>query len=368
LRTVELREGFIPAPLAVGFEITQELFRPLMEAREAVARLDGAGRFLPAGQLLVRPLQQREAIRSSSLEGTYATPEELLAYELEPKEPTSSEDPVNTWREVFNYDRALRQGQDLLNELPISNRLIRMLHETLLTGVRGKDRTPGVFRKRQVHVGSDRRFVPPPPEDVENLMGDLEGYINLDTQTDPLIKAFLAHYQFETIHPFLDGNGRVGRLILTLMIFNGCALKQPWLYLSAYFDRYKDEYIDALFRVSTEGNWLNWIKLCLRATASEANDAMARIDALVILKTEYEAKIATASLPARLMQIVLALFDFPMISVPIVVKKCNVTFPTAKKDVERLMELGILSPSSLRGSPQNYIASQIFKIAYTDTI
>lgn len=358
--------AFIPATLPRNWEPPREIISLLIDAREALARLDGVGRYIPSHALLLRPLQQREAIRSSSLEGTYATPEELLAYEMEPKEPASSADRANDWREVLNYDRALRQGQELLKGIPISSRLIRELHATLLGGVRGRDRTPGEFRQRQVHIGSDRRFIPPPADQVSNLIADLEIYIHDETGTDPLIKAFLAHYQFETIHPFLDGNGRVGRLVLSLMVFVGCRLKFPWLYLSAYFDRYKDEYINNLFRVSTHADWLSWVRFCLQATVTEANDAIRRIDQLLTLKNKYEQKIASARLSARANQIMLDLFGTPMVSAPSVARKFSVTFPTAKNDIDRLISLDILSPSTMQGSPQYYIAKEIFSAAYNE--
>jgi Fic family protein len=170
-------------------------------------------------------------LKSSSLEGTYATPEQLLLFEIEPREPKSSKDPVNSWREVSNYSRALRIGQDLLSDLPISLRLIKELHKELLRGVRGENKNPGNFRRTQVHIGSDRRFIPPPPTKVKDCLNDLELYIHTENNIDPLIAAFMVHYQFETIHPFMDGNGRVGRLLLSLMIFQNCNLKSPWLYL-----------------------------------------------------------------------------------------------------------------------------------------
>lgn len=358
--------AFIPAQLPRDFELPIELYPKLISAREKLSRLDGAGRFMPASSIVLRPLQQREAIKSSRLEGTFATAEELLAYGLEPKEPASQADPANAWKEVFNYDDALQKGRQMIEKLPLSNRLIRALHNVLLTGVRGADRTPGDFRKRQVHIGSDRRFVPPPAAQVEDLMQDLENYMNeSESALDPLLRSFLAHYQFETIHPFLDGNGRVGRLLLSLMIWKTCELQHPWLYLSAYFERNKDEYIEALFDVSARGNWGGWVKICLNATIAETQDAMERIDRLLALRKDYEARISQAkSAPARLHNVLSLLLAQPMVTIPSLVKQFGVTFPTAQADVERLMELKILSPSARRSKPQYYIAHDIFSVAY----
>ena len=359
--------AFIPAPLPRDWHLPSDLVPLLVDARQALARLDGAGRYLPSNTFLLRPLQRREALRSSALEGTFATAEELLAYGLEPKDPTSSTDPVNSWREVFNYDAALQQAQRLLVDLPLSSRVIRELHATLLAGVRGTDRTPGAFRKRQVHIGSERRFVPPPPNQVEDLIMDLEKYMNDTLETDCLIQAFLAHYQFETIHPFLDGNGRVGRLLLSLMVFRKCGLQSPWLYLSPYFDKHKDEYIDRLFAVSTQGDWSSWVKLCLRATISEAKNALIRIDKLLELKTKYEEKLAKEPRSSvRLQQIVVSLLSSPLTTVPALAKQFKVSFPTAQQDVRKLVNLGILAESSRSSKPQYYISREFFQATYSE--
>ncbi len=359
--------AFIPAPLPRNWELPSDLVDLLVDARQSLARLDGAGRYLPSNTFLLRPLQQREALRSSALEGTFATAEELLAYGLEPKEPSSSTDPVNSWREVFNYDAALQQGQKLLTELPLSSRVIRTLHETLLRGVRGTDRTPGVYRNRQVHIGSERRFVPAPPDKIEDLIADLEKYMNETLETDVLIQGFFAHYQFETIHPFLDGNGRVGRLLLSLMIFKKCSLQSPWLYLSPYFDKHKDEYINRLFAVSTQGDWASWVRLCLRATISEATNALVRIDKLIKLKRQYEEKLAQQPRSTvRLQQIVVSLLSSPLTTIPALAKQFNVSFPTAQQDVRKLVALQILQESPRDTKPKYYVSREFFAAAYDE--
>jgi Fic family protein len=361
--------AFVPANIPRNWELPTHLYSKLISAREKLARLDGAGRFMPASSILLRPLQQREAITSSRLEGTFATAEELLAYGLEPKNPTSATDPTNAWREVFNYDEALQKGQQALEKLPLSNRVIKNLHSVLLSGVRGADRTPGQFRTKQVHIGSDRRFVPPPPEKIEDLMHDVEKYMNESENTlDPLIRSFLVHYQFETTHPFLDGNGRVGRLLLSLMVYKTCGLQQPWLYLSAYFARHKNEYIDALFNVSAQGNWAAWASVCLNATISESQDAIDRIDKLLTLKKTYEEKInKTKGANIRLTQILASLFASPLVTIPSLQKQFNVTFPTAQADVDKLITMQILRKSSRPHRPQFYIASEIFSVAHMES-
>ena len=359
--------AFLPDPLPETWQPPSGMVPLLVRAREALARLDAAGRFLPTSRLLLRPLQQREALKSSSLEGTYASPEDLLAYGLSPKEPSSARDPVNDWREVFNYDKALREGQQILEQdHPLSNRFIRGLHETLLTGVRGSSKAPGQFRRTQVHIGSDRRFVPPPAAAIPDLMGDLEKFIHADLEMDGLVRAFFAHYQFETIHPFLDGNGRVGRLLLSLLVYRWCGLHGPWLYLSAFFDRYKDEYIRGLFRVSTEGAWHEWIDFCLRATVVQAEDSMNRVDKLIALQKKYDELIAARNWPGRMHQVVAYLLGSPMIDIPTLAKEFSVTYPTAKTDVTRLIEIGVLALTGRYGRARFYVAREIYHIAYSE--
>jgi Fic family protein len=360
--------AFVPHKIPRNWALPTDLYSKLVTAREKLARLDGAGRYMPASSLLLRPLQQREAITSSRLEGTFATAEELLAYGLEPKNPTSPADPVNSWKEVFNYDKALQQGQKLLKKLPLSNRVIKELHNVLLSGVRGANANPGEFRRHQVHIGSTRRFVPTPPEQIDSLMKDVEEYMNDDTDTlDPLIRSFLAHYQFEAIHPFADGNGRVGRLLLSLMVHITCELQQPWLYLSPYFEQHKDEYIESLFNVSTKGDWRNWVNICLNATIAETQEAMEKIDQLLELKRKYEERIhESKGSNIRLMRILETLLASPMITVPSVQRSCKITFPTAQSDVEKLVAMGILVKSNLDRKPQYYIARQIFSVAYRE--
>lgn len=172
-------------------------------------------------------MADREAIRSSRLEGTYASPRELLLFELEPRESKSDRDPVNDHREVFNYRRALLQGTE--SELPLSLRLLRELHDILLTGVRGKEKSPGEFRRIPVGIGSEGRFIPPPADAIANCLDDLEKYFHREqAEIDGLVDCFLCHYQFETIHPFIDGNGRVGRLLLAIMMQQRLGMSKPW--------------------------------------------------------------------------------------------------------------------------------------------
>jgi Fic family protein len=267
-----LNHAFIPYPLPPHWAWPTRLWPLLLEARTSLAKLDGIGKHLPNPQLLLRPLQNRESLRSSSLEGTYSTPKQQLLFQIDPQYPSSASDPANADREVYNYGRALRLYAENQYELPISLRLIRELHKVLLEGGRGADRRPGEFRKTQNQIGHPARFVPPPPNYLPECLDNFEKYLHQESPYDPLVNAFIAHYQFEAIHPFQDGNGRVGRLLLAIVIKEWCALSDPWLYMSAFFDENRDEYIDRLFRISTEGDWEGWIEFCLRGVVFQARD------------------------------------------------------------------------------------------------
>lgn len=359
--------SFIPSPLPSQWEIPPSLWPLLVNAREEMARLDGVGRHMPTYELLLRPLQKREALKSSSLEGTYATPEQLLLFEIDPKEPKSQHDKINTWREVYNYGKALKLGQDLLNDIPFSLRLIRELHKELLSGVRGGHRDPGNFRQSQVHIGSDKRFIPPPPLEVMGLLDEFERYLHRENSIDPLVFCFMVHYQFETIHSFLDGNGRVGRLLLSLMLYKYCNLLSPWLYLSSFFDSYKDEYIDCLFNVSAKGDWNCWISFCLRATVYQAKDAIKRFDKLVSLRDQYLQRISSCGGSIRLHKIIEKLLESPAITIPIVSEMLKISYPTAKSDIDILINNNILVPSEIDQRPKIFLSPEVIKVAYSDS-
>lgn len=358
--------AFVPDPLPLSWSMPADMWPLLMAARESLARLDGVGRHLTNPQLLLVPLQQREALRSSSMEGTYATPEELLLYQMDQRDPASDADQANDWREVLNYGRSLQLGVNLLQDgLPISLRLVREMHRTLLSGVRGQDKRPSEFRDCQVHVGVGARFVPPPPNQVMACLDSFEKYHHAESSVDPLIRAFMAHYQFETIHPFRDGNGRVGRLLLSLTVAHWLEMGSPWLYMSAFFERHKDEYIDRLFMVSADGQWAQWITFCLQGVVEQANDTIRRIDQLVALREDFANRVAQSGGNARLHGIVERLFVSPVVTIPAVAIAAEVTYPTAKSDITRLVDLGILKEGTGM-TPKYFFSPQIYDIAFGD--
>ena len=357
--------SFLPDPLPPKWEFSTELWPLLAEAKQALGKLDGIGQTLPHPELLLQPLQQREALRSSSLEGTYATPEELLLFEIEPSTPTSKQDQANAWLEVHNYRVSLREGYNSLHDRPLSLSYIRELHKWLTSDVRGQEKSPGQFRNTQVHIGSGRRFVPAPPTHMQQLLEALEVSIrNPSEDYDPLVYCYLVHYQFETIHPFKDGNGRVGRLFLALTTCLWCKLSMPWLYMSPFFERYKDEYINLLFNVSARGSWTKWIEFCLRGTIEQSSDAIRRCQLLGKLKEDFLSRIEAGS--SRVHLIIEDLLSRPMTTVPIVRDSIPVSYPTAKLDVDFLVSIGILKPLEISKRPVFYYAPEIFNIAYAD--
>ncbi len=355
--------AFIPHELPPDWTFSvdsNEIWLLLCEAKESLGRLDGIGQTLHDPQLLLRPLGGREALTSSSLEGTYVTPHELLFFELDPTAHTSSKS--SEWREVSNYGRAMQHGMERLEKLPICLRVIKEIHEILLSGVRGGRATPGKFRRWQVQIGSDARFVPPPANYIDQLMANLELYMQFrDERYDPLVQAFIIHYQFEAIHPFADGNGRVGRVLLALMVYKWLKLSNPWLYMSAFYERFKNEYFGGLYDISARGDWSGWIKYCLRGVIWQTKDAIRRCNKLNALKEEYKRKVTQRS--SRSDPIIDDLFRHPLVTAPSVAAKHGVTQPTARSDIKKLVEAGILKP--LKGTrPKAFYAEQIFVIAY----
>lgn len=355
--------AFIPDALPPKWQWPEGLWRLLVEARKCLSSLDGTGKHLPNPEILMRPLQSREAQLSSQLEGTITDPQQQVLFEADPRYPTSTNDPNNAFREVFNYRRALRLKLDGEMDLPLSLRLIKELHAVLMNGVRGADQTPGEFRRIQNQIGWPARFVPPPPENLDETLFAFEEYLHSKDEFDPLVRAFLAHYQFETIHPFRDGNGRVGRLLLSLTIADWCGLSNQWLYMSAFFEKRKKEYMDLLLSVSTQGAWEDWIRFCLEGVIVQSIDAEKRCDKLLFLHRDFHARLKGGSV--RLSRLVDALFSRPVITVNQYKSHFDVAYPTARSDLKKLEVMGIVQP--LDGmSLITYYCAPIYHITYED--
>ena len=278
--------SFLPEPLPPDppIEWDDGLVRSLSDADRAIGRLDGLARSFSASDLFIAMYVKREAVLSSQIEGTQSSLDDVLAFEVD---APGLEHPADI-EETFNYVKAMNTGIRLLDELPMSGRLIREVHRELLVGVRGQERRPGHFRTSQNWIGpagctlQTATFVPPHPDAVIETLGQLEVYLN-DTSTPPLVQAALSHVQFETIHPFLDGNGRVGRLLITLLLIERRVLSAPLLYLSLFFKENRTEYYDRLGRVRTHGDWEGWLRFFLQGVAVTATDAMTTTHAVAEL-------------------------------------------------------------------------------------
>ncbi len=356
--------AFVPAPLEPKIPLDLELVRSLSDADRAISELAGVARTLPNPHLLIGPFVRREAVLSSRIEGTQASLSDLLFFEaahLREKE-------VPDVREVANYVRALEHGLARLEELPLSLRLIREVHEKLLTGVRGREQTPGEFRRSQNWIGPpgctlmDATFVPPPVDEMKEALFSLEKYLHQDSQLPALIRLALIHYQFESIHPFLDGNGRIGRLLVTLLLCTEGLLPQPLLYLSAFFEHHRRDYYDLLLSVSQRGLWSDWIKFFLRAVSVQARDAIGRSDRLLGLWQGYRERLQEARSSALLLQLVDNLFQLPVITNAVAAEKLSVTARSAQLNIDKLVQAGVLREATGNRRNRVDVADEVLQI------
>ena len=335
--------AFVPASLPPLIAWDGDLVGALSHADQAIGRLAGEGRRFPSPHLFIRPFLRREAVLSSRIEGTQTTLGELLAAEAGAMGGPNSAD----LREVGNYVAAVEYGLERPDTLPLSLRLIREIHERLMRGVRGDMATPGEFRRSQNWIGppgcglNDARYVPPPPDELMGCLDDLELFLH-EEALPTLVHAGLTHAQFEAIHPFLDGNGRVGRLLITLLLVGRGILPSPLLYLSAYFKATREEYYACLLAVTQEGAWETWPIYFLRGVRAQAEDALARIQRIDDLLVRWREQLvgAQAGRPEQ----VLGLFvENPFWTVGGLAKALNVAYTTARRAVDRLEAAGIVS-------------------------
>ena len=360
--------AFVPDPLPPTLDLGP-LVDLVADANGYLGELRGLGRQLTNPYLLVRPLSRKEALSSSSIEGTHTTMTELLSFEAGIEHPARHDDN----KEVSNHIRALDRGIELLRELPICNRLICEVHRELLGGLpapRRRGGEPGSFKRDQNWIdGSEgdpkqARFIPPPPPESERAMSELEKFINDPDRPriQPLVFLALVHYQFETIHPFPDGNGRVGRILIPLLLHSKKLLPQPLLYMSPYFEANKNEYIERMFNVSLTGDWHGWIDFFLRGVIESSKSAISTIQNLMNMHAQYIARIHRVRASAKLIQLVDLLFDSPVVSIPRVQALLGVTYRAAKLNTERLVREGILSEIPGTRRPKFYIAREVLNI------
>jgi len=342
VRTLEGYRAFRPNPLPPELKWTPSLVRAMSHADRVLGRLAGEGRRLPNPHLLIRPFVRREAVYSSRIEGTQATLGELLAAEAGAVVERSPDD----LREVGNYVTALEYGVERLNTLPLSVRFMCELHERLMVGVRGGHATPGEFRRTQNWIGragctlADASYVPPPPGELMEHLARWEKFLH-DESLPPLVHAALMHYQFEAIHPFLDGNGRVGRLLITLCLQQRAVLPAPLLYLSAFFEATRRDYYDGLREVTERGDWANWLHYFLNGVARQAEDALSRSERMNQLLAGWRIELSGlgSKMPLQLLDVIAA---NPFLTARATEKKLGVAYNTVMRAVEQMLRRGIL--------------------------
>ena len=349
--------AFVPAPLPPDLVYDADLVLALSRADAALSELAGLGRRLPNPHLLIAPYVRREAVLSSRIEGTKASLSDLLLDEVEDERPPDAD-----VKEVRQYVEALEYGIERLRELPISLRLVCEIHERLMRGVRGGHATPGEFRRSQNWIGppgstpTTAPYVPPPPDRLMETLSNWETFLHERARFPDLVQCALMHEQFEAIHPFLDGNGRLGRLLIPLFLIERSRLSQPVLYLSAYFEARRHEYYDSLQRLRTEGDWAGWLRFFLAGVEETARDAVAQADKIMDLHESLRRRLRKKPNAAALLD---ELFANPFITVSRAARLLNVSYPTARQAVAFLQGEGLLEEITGRAWGRLYLARPI---------
>jgi Fic family protein len=358
--------AFVPADLPPEIHYDGELVLLLSRADAALSELSGLGRHLPNPHLLMGSYVRREAVLSSRIEGTRTNIEDLLREEV--ASGKSGRDPEDV-REVRNYMTALRHGIERLKTLPLSLRLVRDIHRVLLEGVRGGESTPGEFRRSQNWIGppgstlAKATYVPPPPEELMAVLGKWEKFLHVRDRLPDLVQCGLMHEQFQAIHPFLDGNGRVGRLMIVLFLIERGRLTQPLLYLSAYFEKHRATYFERLQRVRTDGDWRGWLAFFLDGVATTAAEAVERARNLLELRERYRAQLLQTAKGLILLD---ALFGNPYVTAARAAEILKATDPTARKVIGQLLNVGLLSTTGDQEYGRTYVATPILRIIEGD--
>ena len=357
--------AFHPSPLPRRLDLPHEVITLLDEATGAVHRLGGVGRLIPNPHLLIGPHLRLEAVLSSRIEGTKTDVAQLLRLEAGQAPPTDEEDDA---REVQNYVLAMEHGLRRLQDgFPMSVRLLREMHEVLLSGVRGQHRRPGELRESPVWIGGanleDAVFVPPPPDAMRRSLDDLERFLH-EQQMPLLIQLALAHYQFEAVHPFLDGNGRIGRLMIPLMLVRRRALSRPLLYLSAFFEQHRSEYYDHLLFTSQKGDLTPWLRFFLQGVRLQARDAEERTVRVVELQHQMRNDLLDEGRPNSVVRLAEQLFSVPIITAARAEDLLEVTRPTAQAAIDALVDRGDLLEITGRQRGRIYEAPDIFDAVY----
>jgi Fic family protein len=365
IRQPQSYAAFIPEPLPPAeppLQIDLEMQTLLSQADRALGRLDGSIQTLPDAELFVFMYVRKEAVLSSQIEGTQSSLTDVLEAEAQLLSPNRPKD-VD---EVLNYVQAMNHGLARLPELPVSVRLIREIHGKLLRGVRGAEKEPGELRRTQNWIGHagctlrDASFVPPPPQVVPEALSDWERFVHSDQGLPMLIKIGLAHAQFETIHPFLDGNGRVGRLLITFLLCGENILQKPVLYLSYYFKRNRQRYYELLQGTRDNGDWESWLKFFLAGVAEVSAEATETARRIVILREQHRAVIVErfGRVAGNGLRVLEALYSQPIISVNTMIELTGVSYPAASQLMSKFVEHGLLTEvtGQLRNRRFEYIS------------
>lgn len=365
-------EAFVPnaLPPAPPLDLDAEHFERLERANRALGKLDGLSRFLPDVSLFVYWFVRKEAVLSSQIEGTQSSLSDLLLYEQ--KEMPGV--PLEDVEEVSRYVAAVNHGVKRLREgFPMSLRLLREVHEVLLQTGCGSTKQPGEFRRSQNWIGGTRpgnaRFVPPPPENLIECLGDLEKFLHdQPVKTPTLIKAALSHVQFETIHPFLDGNGRVGRLLITLLLCAENAVSEPTLYLSLYFKRHRDIYYELLQKVRTTGAWEEWLLFFLEGVEETAEEAVSTATQILEIFAADRARIESLGRPAgNALRVHSLLQRKPVVSVPAAANELDLTAPTVRSAIDNLQKIGLVRETTGKRRDRLFVYSHYLDVLQEDT-
>lgn len=343
--------AFVPSSLEPGMlEADEELIRLLSDADRALGRLDGAAAILPNPDLFVAMYSLKEALLSSQIEGTQASLIDVLQYEAEAEEngngrPTRERNDI---QEVQNHQKAIHYGLERVDELPISKRLMREIHEVLMQDVRGERRRPGEFREHQNWIGppgssiKEATFVPPPVDEMEDALDDLERYIQEDDQTPALVKSGLVHFQFETIHPFEDGNGRMGRLLITFLLAKRGVLERPLLYLSVYLNENRQDYYELLNYVRDSGDYEAWIRFFLRGVRDVSQEATETARAILQMREKHLDRVRAEVSSPHAPRLLDFLMDMPAVTANVASQQLDVAYPTANRIIGSLVDIDIL--------------------------
>ena len=356
-----------PLPPIPEIEMDGEIVKLLVDANKQLVKLDTASQLISNADLFISMYVRKEALISSQIEGTQCTLDDVLDPEVEANANLDVSD-------VINYVKATQYALKRLERLPLCCRLIREIHEVLMENVRGQDKTPGEFRHSQNWIGpancslKDARYIPPNVEDMQTAMSDLEKYINENVDYDPLIRAALIHYQFETIHPFLDGNGRIGRLLILLYLMEQRLIEKPVIYISYFLKKNQIEYYDRISEVRRTGNFEQWIRFFLEAVSNAASDSLEAIRQLsVVHDTNVEKLPKTTRSKDNLRAVFDYIEQYPIIDIKRTAKELEVSYNTVAAAVRKLVELGILQETTNAARNRVFAYEEYLAILRKDT-